>query len=188
MIEFKNSKIVLQNIEPGMNPTPDELARIIMSRIGLEPRKSGATDKMYRVMVEMYERAKLAHRDKKPEAAVMTVEEMGAFAGITRQTMYDYLRRWLDLSMIIKTSYIVDNKVVIGYKLTGPTIEASFEKARQQITNNLDLTLKYVQELQRRIKNDKISQSQKINALSDEPDKESTHEPAAEVHEKLVTA
>lgn len=170
MIDFKASKIVLQNHEPGMNPTSEELARIIMTRLGLEPRKSGATDKMYRVMTELYERAKVSHREKKPEHAVMTVEEMGAFAGITRQTMYDYLRRWLELSMIVKTSYIVDNKVIIGYRLNGSTLETSFEKARQQITNNLELTNRYIQEMQRRIKNEKISQTQKINALDKEPE------------------
>jgi hypothetical protein len=144
-----------------MNPTSEELARVVISRIGLEPRKTGSTDKMYRTFLELYERAKQAHREKKPESAVMTVEEMGAFAGITRQTMYDYLRRWLELNMIVKTSYIVDNRVVIGYKLNGSTLEASFEKAKQQINNNLELTLKYIVELQKRVKNEKISQTQK---------------------------
>jgi hypothetical protein len=165
VIDFKQTKIVLQNPEPSMNPTSEELAKIIMCRMGLEPRKSGSTDKMYRTLMELYERSKLANREKKPENAVMTVEEMGAFAGITRQTMYDYLRRWLDLNMIVKTSYIVDNKVVIGYKLNGTTLEASFEKAKQQISNNLELTMKYIQQLQKLIKNEKISQSQKINSI-----------------------
>jgi len=161
VISFKTTKIVLQNHEPGMNPTSEELAKVVMSRMGLEPRKSGSTDKMFRTLVELYERSKQANRNKRPESAVMTVEEMGYHAGITRQTMYDYLRRWLELNMIVKTSYIVDNKVVIGYKLNGLTLESSFEKARQQINNNMDLTLKYIQELQRRIKNEKISQTQK---------------------------
>ncbi|MBW2972111.1 hypothetical protein KY359_03670 [Candidatus Woesearchaeota archaeon] len=161
VISFKTAKIVLQNHEPSMNPTSEELAKIVMVRIGLDPRKSGATDKMYRTLTELYERSKEAHREKRPERAVMTVEEMGAFAGITRQTMYDYLRRWLDLNMIVKTSYIVENKVVIGYKLNGATLEASFEKAQQQISNNMELTMKYIRELQKRIKNEKISQTQK---------------------------
>ncbi|MFC1741834.1 hypothetical protein ACFL3V_04835 [Nanoarchaeota archaeon] len=186
MIDFRESKLVLQSHEPGMNPTSEELAKIIMSRMGLEPRKSGATDKMFQILLELYERAKQAHREKRPESAVITVEEMGAYAGITRQTMYDYLRRWLDLSMIIKTSYIVDNKVVIGYKLNGSTLEASFDKARQQISNNLDLTSKYIQELQRRIKNEKISQTQKINNLPENIE-ETTTEPQ-ENQETLVTA
>ena len=184
MIEFKTSKIVIQNHEPGMNPTSEELAKIIMARMGLEPRKSGSTDKMYRTLVELYERSKAAHREKKPETAVMTVEEMGAFAGITRQTMYDYLRRWLDLNMIVKTSYIVDNKVVIGYKLSGSTLEASFEKARQQINNNMELTLRYIKELQKRIKNEKISQTQKEKTGSETV---VTEEPL-EKQENLITA
>ncbi len=187
MIAFRAPKIVLQNHEPGMNPTSDELARIVMTRIGLEPRKSGATDKMYRVLVELYERSKAAHREMKPESAVMTVEEMGAFAGITRQTMYDYLKRWLDLSMIVKTSYIIENKVVIGYKLNGSTLETSFDKARQQITNNLELTSRYIKELQKLIKNKKISQTQKGKLVSDtEQDLEKPELP--EKSEILVTA
>ena len=97
------SKIVLQHHEAGMNPTSEELARVVMARIGLEPRKKGSTEKMYRTLIELYEKAKVAHREKKPEEAVMTVEEMGYYAGITRQTMYDYLRRWLDLNLIVKT-------------------------------------------------------------------------------------
>ena len=185
MIDFKAAKIVLQNHEPSMNPTSEELARIIMYRVGLEPRKTGATDKMYRTMVELYERSKAAHRDKKPELAVMTVEEMGAYAGISRQTMYDYLGRWLELNMVVKTSYIVDTKVVIGYKLSGATLEASFEKAKQEINNNLELTMKYICELQKIIKNEKISQTQK-DKLNTEPPQ---HVPeAVEKQELVVTA
>ncbi len=186
VIDFKPAKIVLQDHEPSMNPTSEELAKIIMARTGLEPRKSGATDKMYRVMLELYERSKIAYREKHPEQAVMTVEEMGAFAGITRQTMYDYLRRWLNLSMIVKTSYIIDNKVIIGYKLNGSTLEASFDKAQQQIRNNLELTSKYIRELQKSIKNEKISQSQKINALESADQPIPTEPP--ESQETLVTA
>lgn len=186
VIDFKPSKIVLQNHEPSVNPTSEELARIVMTRIGLEPRKSGATDKMYRTLMELYERSKAAHRDKKPEYAVMTVEEMGAFAGITRQTMYDYLRRWLDLNMIVKTSYIIDNKVVIGYKLNGSTLEASFQKAMAEINSSMDLTMKYIQELQKLIKNEKISQTQK-DKFSQDP-VEVAETPAPVPQDGLVTA
>ena len=125
------------------------------------PRKKGSTDKMHKTLVEMYERAKQANRKKQPELAVMTVEEMGLFAGITRQTMYDYLSRWLDLKLITKTSYIKDNKVIIGYKLNGSTLENAFEKTSLAIQSNLDLTKKYIQELQKLVKNEKISESQK---------------------------
>jgi hypothetical protein len=186
VIEFKNSKIVLQNHEPGMNPSSEELAKIIMTRIGLDPRKSGSTDKMFRTLLEMYERSKVSHREKRPEAAVMTVEEMGAYAGITRQTMYDYLRRWLELNMITKTSYIVDNKVVIGYKLNGSTLESSFEKAVQQINNNTELTMRYIRELQKLIKNEKISNSQRMNNITD--DAETVTETLPDVPESVVTA
>src|SRR3989344_1021386 len=148
-----------------MNPNIEELATVILCRTGLVPRKKGATDKMHRVLMELYERAKAAYRKKKPELAVMTVEEMGAFAGITRQTMYDYLRRWTDLDMVAKTSYIHESRVVIGYKLNGATMEQAFEKAVLSIQSNLEVTQKFIRELQRTIKNEKISEAQKINNL-----------------------
>ena len=158
-----------------MNPTSTELARVVLARIGLEPRKRGSTDKMHQTFLELYERSKTAHRTKRPEESVMTVEEMGWHAGITRQTMYDYLKRWLDLNLIVKTSYIINNKVVIGYKLNGSTLEGAFEKSMAQVKNNMTLTLKYVQELQRLIKNEKIKQTQK-----DKLDDVSTRETVAE--------
>jgi len=160
------TKIVLTNKETGLNPTSEELAKIILARIGLEPRKRGSTENMHKVFLELYERMKMANREKKPELAVMTVEEMGVFAGITRQTMYDYLKRWLALNIISKTSYIKEGKVIIGYKLNGATLESAFEKSVLNIQNNLETTKKYIQELQRVLKNEKISQKQKENAVS----------------------
>lgn len=163
MITFKTEKIILTGIEPSISPNSEEMANIILSRIGLMPRKKGATDKMHRTLLEMYERAKQSYRTKKPELAVMTAEEMGMYAGITRQTMYDYLRRWTEISLIVKTSYITEGKVVVGYKLNGNTIEQAFEKAMSTIKRNMDQTQKYIRELQRMIKNEKISERQARN-------------------------
>ncbi len=163
VIKFKTAKIILTDVQPSLNPSTDELANVVLSRIGLMPRKKGSTDKMYRVMVEMYERSKQAYRQKKPELAVMTVEQMGYYAGITRQTMYDYLKRWTDISLIVKTSYISEGKVVIGYKLSGNTLEMAFEKAILAIKNNMDETQKLIRELQRTIKNEKIAETQQQN-------------------------
>lgn len=159
-------KIIITNHEPSMNPTAEELSKVIMHRMGLMPRREGCTDKMPRVLVEMYEKMKTSQREKKPEAAVMTVEEMGLHAGITRQTMYDYLKRWVELDLITKTSYIVNGNVVVGYKLNGSTLESAFEKAMQRITNHLDTSMKYVRELQKLIKNEKIAASQLKNQES----------------------
>ncbi|MBI5002776.1 hypothetical protein HZC31_05290 [Candidatus Woesearchaeota archaeon] len=151
-------QFILRHAEPTMNPSSDELANTIIHRMGLMPRKKGSTEKMHRVLLELYEKAKVASRDKTPTAAIMTVEEMALHAGISRQTMYDYIKRWVDTEFITKTSYIgSDQKVVVGYKLNGPTLESAFEKTRTRVHNNLDLTAKYVQELQRIVKNEKIS-------------------------------
>lgn len=154
------TKIIIGDQEPSMNPTADELCKVIMSRMGLMPRKEGATDKMHNVLGELYEKMKAAQREKKPESAVMTVDEMGLHAGITRQTMYDYLKRWIELDIISKTSYIMGGKVIVGYKLNGSTLESAFEKAMQRISNHLETSMKYVRELQKLIKNEKISASQ----------------------------
>ncbi len=155
-------KIVLSGTEPSsMNPKAEELANVVIDRVGLNPRKKGSTDKMYRTLIELYERAKKAAQNKKPEEAVMTVEEMGAFAGITRQTMYDYLKRWTELDLIVKTSYIYEGKVIIGYKLNGLNLENAFEKSFVKIKNHMEATQKYVKELQKAIKNEKLSQKMK---------------------------
>ena len=152
----------LTNVEPSsMNPDSKELANIIILRMGLSPRKTGSTENMYRVLVELYERMKHSGREKKPELSVMTVEEMGNVAGITRQTMYEYIKRWIDFDLIVKTSYIFEGKVIVGYKLNGVTLENAFEKAFMRIKNNIETTLKYVRELQNSIKKEKISETMK---------------------------
>lgn len=162
MVAFTEQKIILNNAEPDLSANSEELASVLIQRMGLMPRKKGSTERMNKVLIELYERTKEASRHKNPTKAIMTVEDMAYFAGITRQTMYDYLKRWLTLDMIIKTSYIdQDHRVVIGYKLNGNTLEQAFEKARARINNNLDLSMKYIRELQKILKNEKISQSQK---------------------------
>ncbi len=163
-MEFKAHKFVLTTHEPqGLTTDSDELARIVLARIGLAPRKAGATDKMHRALLEIYERSKLSHRKKRPELAVMTVEEMAVYAGIARQTMYDYLSRWTTMNIIEKMSFISGDKVIIGYRLSGSTIEQAFEKATRILQQNLDLTQKYIRELQRQIKNEKIADAAQRN-------------------------
>ncbi len=161
-------KIVLTNIEPELNASSEQLAKIIIERLGLMPRKENSTDKMHCVLIELYERAKIANREKLPTKAVITVEEMGMYAGITRQTMYEYLKRWLEVDMIVKASYITqDNKVIIGYKLNGPTLEHAFERARKKVHEHLDKTQSYILELQKIVKNEKISQSMQKQVKSE---------------------
>lgn len=154
-------KIVLNDMEPGMSPSSSDLAKVLVDRLGLSPRKQNSTQDIYQTFLEFYERSKQAAQQKNPELAVMTVEEMAIFAKITRQTMYDYLKRWTNLNFIVKTSYIKESKVIIGYKLNGATLEAAFDKVRMRISNNLELTQKYISELQRILKNEKISRAQK---------------------------
>lgn len=163
--EVKNvsEKIILRDIMPSsLNPDSKELANIIINRIGLMPRKKGSTENMYKVLIELYEKTKRANQNKRPEMGIMTVEEMGNFAGITRQTMYEYLSRWTEIDLIVKTSYIWEGKVIIGYKLNGNTLETAFDRIFVKVKNSLDMTKKFVKELQKSLKNEKLSQHQKM--------------------------
>jgi hypothetical protein len=167
VIIIVKQKIILTNIEPELNASSEELAKIIIQRLGLMPRKANSTDKIHQILIELYERAKIANREKQPTKAVITVEEMGMYAGITRQTMYEYLKRWLEVDMVVKTSYILpDNSVVIGYKLNGPTLEHAFERARIKVHEHLNKTHSFILELQKIVKNEKISQKMTQNMQS----------------------
>ena len=155
-------KIVLYDEEPGINANSEELAKVIVKRLGLEPRKKGSTEHMHEVLLELYERSKESAQKKNPTIAIMTVEEMAIKARISRQTMYEYLGRWTSIDLIIKATYIdKDNKVVIGYKLNGNTLESAFTKIKAKINTNLMMTEKYITELQKTIKNEKISMTQR---------------------------
>src|SRR3989338_8037196 len=149
-------KIVLEDVESLPDASPEELAKAILARFGLIPRKRDGQAQMHPLLLELYERKKAANREKKPEAAVMPVEQMGLYAGIKRQTMYEYLHRWLELGILKKTSFVASGKVVIGYELNGPTIEAAFRKAETRIKNHLDGTFKLLEQLQNTIKKEKI--------------------------------
>jgi len=155
-------KIQLEDSEilPDANTT--EVARVLLSRFGLLPRKKDGTAKMHELLLELYERKKQANREKKPEAAVMPVEQMGVFAGIKRQTMYDYLHRWLELSVLKKTSFVSGGKVVIGYELNGNNLEGAFRRAETIIKNHIEQSFKLVEHLQNEIKKEKITSA--INA------------------------
>ena len=158
-------KIELDPIEPLPDSTSQELSKIILTRFGLIPRKRDGFAKMHTLLIELYERKKVANRDKKPEAAVMTVEEMGIHAGIKRQTMYDYLNRWLMLQLLKKTTFVANGKVIIGYELNGTNLESAFKKAEYAIRGIVEQGLEYVVELQNTIKKEKL----RANLADDEP-------------------
>ncbi len=149
-------KVQLEHKEPIEGATAEELARVLISRFGLAPRKSDASAQFHRLLLELSERKKSANRDKRPELAVMPVEEMGSFAGIRRQTMYDYLHRWLDLQILKKTSFVASGKVIIGYELNGQNVETAFRKAETCIKNHLESSFKLIEQLQSEVKKEKL--------------------------------
>ena len=149
-------KIQLEHAEALPDANVEELARTLLARFGLLPRKKDGSAAMHRLLLELYERKKVANRDRRPESAVIPVEMMGNIAGIKRQTMYEYLHRWLDLSILKKTSFVSDGKVVIGYELNGANLEGAFRKAEASIRNHLDSSFRIVENLQNEIKKDKI--------------------------------
>lgn len=148
-------KIQLEHREPE-NTTSEHLAHTLLARFGLLPRKKDGSAQMHKLLLELYERKKKSNREHQPEAAVMPVDDMSAYAMIARQTMYDYLNRWLDLNILKKTSFVSNGKVIIGYELNGPTLESSFRKAETTIKNHLDYSFKLLEDLQNTVKKEKL--------------------------------
>jgi hypothetical protein len=153
----KKVKIQLETAE-ALDSKPDEITKVLLARFGLLPRKKDGNAQMHLLLLELYERKKKANREKKPELAVMPVEEMGLHAKIARQTMYEYLRRWLDLSLLKKTSFVSDGKVIIGYELNGTNLEGAFRKAESVIKAHLDHSFRLIDTLQNEIKREKLKQ------------------------------
>lgn len=155
------AQIILRNAKPTGNDS-EKLAQCIVERIGLMPRKRGSNPLLHKTLVEFYERMKRASAQKDPKISVMTVDEMAIFAKISRQTMYEYLERWVQLELIQKVTYLESNgKVIIGYKLTASSLEDAFIKVKNNILANLEQTGKYIVELQKTLKNEKISSTMK---------------------------
>jgi len=170
-------KIELEIVEPVEHSSPEELAKIILARLGLLPRKKDALAKFHQLLIELYERKKQSNQDRKPEMAVMTVEEMGVFAGIKRQTMYDYLNRWLLLNVLKKTSFVSDGKIITGYELNGTNIEAAFRKAEYIIQNHISATFDIIKEFQNEIKKEKLRQSPSSTAASGPAQEQTQNQP-----------
>lgn len=151
-------EFLLGNAEP-VGKEVEELSKVLIARFGLSPRKKDGSAQLHKVLLQLYERKKEANREKKPEAAVMPVEEMALHAGIKRQTMYDYLRRWLDLQVLKKTSFVSGGKVIIGYELNGTNLEGAFRKAESTLKGHLDASFRVIEQLQNEIKKEKLRNS-----------------------------
>ncbi len=139
-----------------INGSSEEIAKVIIERLGLGPKKKNSTKKMHKVLLELYERKKKANRNKRAHQAIMSVDEMAFYADISRQTMYDYLPRWLNLDIIVKENVVVDGKRKTGYRINGNTLKEAFEKTEYKVNNFLSKTKKIIKELQSEIKNEKI--------------------------------
>lgn len=164
-------KIQLEQKEAPEQAVPDDIAKTLLARFGLVPRKKDGNAQMHKLLLELSERKKAANREKKPELAVMPVEDMGTFAGIKRQTMYEYLHRWLDLNILKKTSFVSNGKVVIGYELNGTNLEGAFRKAESTIKTHLDDSFKLIELLQNEIKKEKLRAGAAEALESAEPEK-----------------
>lgn len=158
---MKKDGFFFYDVDLGLNPSSEDYAKTISARLGIIPRKKGATESMHKVLIELYERRKISNKEKRPELAIMTVEEMGMYAGIKRQTMYDYLNRWLRTELIKKSSYIKNGKIIKGYMLNGTTLEDAFNKVVTNVNLFLEKTKKMISEFQKKIKNEKISSTMK---------------------------
>src|SRR3972149_5845124 len=160
-------EFLLGNAEP-VNHEVEELAKVLIARFGLAPRKKDGSAQLHKLLLQLYERKKEANREKRPEAAVMPVEEMALHAGIKRQTMYDYLRRWLDLQILKKTSFVSNGKVVIGYELNGTNLEGAFRKAEATLKAHMDSSFRMIEHLQNEIKKEKLRNSNEESKPTEE--------------------
>jgi len=151
----KHMEFLLDNAE-AINNDVEELAKVLLARFGLLPRKKDGSAQLHKLLLALYERKKEANRDKTPERAVLPVEEMALHAGIKRQTMYDYLHRWLDLQILKKTSFVSSGKVIIGYELNGTNLESAFRKAEQTLSNHVETSFRIIELLQNEIKKEKL--------------------------------
>ena len=66
--------IQLGNAEILPDAETEEMARVLLARFGLLPRKKDGAAKMHALLLELYERKKQANKEKKPESAVMPGE------------------------------------------------------------------------------------------------------------------
>jgi hypothetical protein len=169
-------KIQLEHSEAPEQASPNDIAKTLLARFGLLPRKKDGNAQMHKLILELSERKKAANREKKPELAVMPVEDMGLFAGIKRQTMYEYLHRWLDLNILKKTSFVNNGKVVIGYELNGTNLEGAFRKAESTIKTHLEGSFKLIEHLQSEVKKEKLraGASEEIPAPEENASSETT--------------
>jgi hypothetical protein len=157
-------KIELQYMNPGIGAGSDELSKVVLARFGLMPRKKDAKAGFHKLLLELDDRKKKATNEKKPELAVINVEEMGSVSGIKRQTMYDYLRRWVSLQIIKKTSLVNNGAVITGYELNGFNLENAFKKAESIIHDHMDKSFKIIKELENEIKKDKLRKNKDENS------------------------
>jgi hypothetical protein len=148
--------IQLSLSKPLDNSDSKVLMECVLDRFGLLPRKAGAKVRIEALILELYERKKRAYKEKNPNLAIMTVEEMAIFSQISRQTMYDYLDRFLQLSILKKTSVILDKKLTCGYELSSNNLETSFAKALETINEQLSTSMDLIKKLQNEIKKEKL--------------------------------
>ena len=47
---MRQNKIILTDVEPGLNPDSEELSNVVVYRMGLMPRKSGSTEKINQIL------------------------------------------------------------------------------------------------------------------------------------------
>ena len=67
------NKIELLHMNPGINASSEELAKVILARFGLVARKRDAKAGFHKLLLELYERKKKALREKRNEEPVFGV-------------------------------------------------------------------------------------------------------------------
>jgi len=156
-------KFELKHVNPSPGADQKELSNVVLARFGLIPRKKDAKAAFNKLLLEFYERKKQSLKDKKPELAIMSIDEMALYSNIKRQTMYDYLKRWLSLALIKKASFARGNSIIRGYELNGSNLENAFRKAETIVQQHILRSIDYINDLQNEVKKDKL------RAINQEP-------------------
>ena len=68
---------------------------------------------------------------------------------------------------------MIDGVLVVGYVLNGNTLENAFQKTKSAIMGNLDVTERYIKELQKELKNEKL---RKMSKKEEEEEDEASDE------------
>lgn len=163
-------EIIVQDVSFFNVTDSEELSQILLSRLGLQPRKTKSFEGLHRLLLVLYQKAK----DDPNNFGLMDVAQMLSYINIgeskiDRSTLYDYINRWLEVG-IIKKDRIVETDSLTGkrvsrsgYRLNGKSLVEAVSRVNEEILKISRQSYELAELITRQIKNRKISETQKQN-------------------------